>query len=135
MVIYTAYGNKEELPLAYLRTRGTDAEYKSSSSASTLSGDVKTIPEKYRILDTDSEAQRQLKLKKTKFLRQQNRVVQREKESTVVQQNWQKFVAKGARKNLAGMSGITGKGSHDSISTGAAPKAANTANRKRQRFH
>ena len=62
------------------------------------------IPERLQIRDTDSEEQRQYKLKKSKGIRQQNKVVQKELETAAVQKSWQKFVAKGARKNLTGMS-------------------------------
>lgn len=110
MVVFTDYGNKEELPLAYLRS----APDKSSSTAASRVGQMQAIPEKLQIKDTDSEEQKRAKLKKSKSIRSHNRQVAKELEVAAVQKSWQKFVNKGAKRGMAGMASVTGKNSASS---------------------
>ena len=132
-ITFVGYGNQEEVPLAYLRSSKTKAE---KADFQTNSSVIMPIPDKYQIKDTDSEQQRQYKLKKSKFIRNQNRDARKERESAAVQKNWQKFVAKGSRKNLAGMGLVTGRTSTsgsfgvETVTT----KGSSAASRKRMRF-
>lgn len=126
-ITFTGYGNQEEVPLAYLRPLKARTEKVGSV------GGIKAIPEKLQIKDTDSEQQRQYKLKKSRGIRSQNREVKKEEEAKAVQKSWQKFVAKGARKHLAGMSSLTDKTSTRSVSVDV--KSTGGASRKRMRFN
>ena len=134
-ITFTGYGNQEEVPLAYLRPLKARTEKLGSV------GGIKAIPEKLQIKDTDSEQQRQYKLKKSRGIRSQNREVKKEEEAKAVQKSWQKFVAKGTRKHLAGMSSLTNKTSTGSVSVSGSSgdsgnvKSAAGASRKRMRFN
>ena len=133
MVTFTDYGNKEELPLAYLRP--TPAKQPSSSSSLDK---VRAIPEKLQIKDTDTEEQKKEKLRKSKNIRNHNRQVNKDKETAAVQKSWQKFVNKGTKRGLTGMassfSARPGGVMAGAANRGVSSMTASSQPLKRQRF-
>ena len=93
-VKYTLYGNVEEVPLAYLKTLAPRVK-KGQTDAQGLI----LLPDNLRFLPTDTDEDKARKRKKIKAIKSKNRLFTKEAEITAVQQTWQKFVTKGAKKN------------------------------------
>lgn len=121
LITYTEYGNVEEVPLEYLRpltaVTAVSAETSSSSATNTKDNNDKLnpakkedtltvipIPENLEILPTDTEEEKRKKYKKLKSIKNKNYHIQQELQVKEVQQSWQKFVSKGAKRPL--LSGI-----------------------------
>ena len=98
-VTYTQFGNSEHVPLAYLRPN----KEKTTRTPGINSNGLMEIPAKYQIKDTDTEEERRWKLKKQKSIKAKNKEITKETEVAAVQKSWQKFVAKGNKRNLAGL--------------------------------
>ena len=99
-VTYPQFGNSEEVPLAYLRPN-LEKVVKPEKAGS--ADGLQEIPAKYQIADTDTEQERKYKLKKIKSIKSKNKEITKETEVAAVQKSWQKFVAKGNKRNLQGM--------------------------------
>jgi len=99
-VIYPQFGNAEEVPLAYLRP--LKQKQNVSADGTKLPKPLK-IPDNLIITDRDTEEEKNRKRKKIKAIKSKNRIIAKETEQTVVQQSWQKFVAKGSKKSLVGL--------------------------------
>jgi survival of motor neuron-related-splicing factor 30 len=61
------------------------------------------IPEKLKILPTDTEEEKLRKKKKLKAIKNHNRNVSRELEMQETQQSWKKFINKGTKRSLTGV--------------------------------
>ena len=90
-VIYTQYGNTEEVPIQYIRPF-IQKQAKKENKDNSLS--LIKIPENLKILPTDTEEEKLRKKKKIKAIKNKNRVVVQELEVANVQNNWKKFVTK-----------------------------------------
>jgi hypothetical protein len=133
-VLYPEFQTTEEVPLAYLR-QSSSASASTSASASAAAGKDKdkgkgsahtlssagssaaagsAIPEKYRLLDSDSAEERRHKLKKIKAITHKGKELTQESEMAAVQHSWQKFVSKGEKRNLQGIKKTSIFGSRDS---------------------
>jgi len=106
VVIFTKYGNREEVPIEYLRQLPKTS---SSSSSSAAAGNLPAvpslikIPDKLQILPTDTEEEKARKKKKLKSLNYKNKLITQETELVAVQHSWKQFQQKGAKKSLAGL--------------------------------
>ena len=89
IVKYVKFGNKEEVPVEYLRNTPI-AVLKSDAKES---GGI-VIPEKLKILPTDTEEEKLQKKKRIKGLKSRNRIDNIEKERSAVQNTWKAFTAK-----------------------------------------
>ncbi|RYG69400.1 hypothetical protein EON64_02815 [archaeon] len=106
VVTYVAYGNKEEVPLEYIRpvmslSKAPTAIDSAKATDKKSSADEKKlipIPAKLKILPTDSEEEKKRKQKKVKAIKNKNRLIEQDMESTQVAQTWQKFVHKKSNK-------------------------------------
>jgi hypothetical protein len=160
-VLYPEFGTTEEVPLAYLRPSSSFSSSSVSagkgnapphSSAATAARGVKSstgssavvdsanagaIPDKYRLLDTDSAEERRHKLKKIKAITHKGKELTKESEMAAVQHSWQKFVSKGEKRNLQGIKKTSIFGSRDTDAAGVAQAAGATPSeseaRKRQK--
>lgn len=111
-VTYTEYGNVEEVPLEYLRpnpalastntTTEVDAPKETKETKKELT--LIAIPDNLQILPTDTEEEKRRKYKKLKVIKNKNHQIQQELQVKEVQQSWQKFVQKGAKRPLSGIS-------------------------------
>lgn len=112
LVTYTEYGNSEEVPIEFLRPAPLDLQKELQGGASVAShtagkepekgkdkeeGKLIPIPEKLKILPTDTEDEKARKMKKLKIIKNHNRKVEQELETAQVVQSWQKFAAKKVR--------------------------------------
>lgn len=114
-VTYTEYGNMEEVPLEYLRPAPSavvtsSSETKPSEKETIKDTDSKKdtlalipIPDNLQILPTDTEEEKRRKYKKLKSIKSKNHQIQQELQVKEVQQSWQKFVQKGAKRPLSGI--------------------------------
>jgi hypothetical protein len=152
-VIYPEFQTTEEVPLAYLRPSSSPvAEGKgsnppplssaaagsSAAAAAAAGGSAGSIPDKYRLLDSDSAEERRHKLKKIKAITHKNKELTKESEMAAVQHSWQKFVSKGEKRNLQGIkkTSIFGSGSRDTDSdAGGAALAAGAMSAEARKRH
>lgn len=93
MVKYVNFGNKEEVPVEYLR----------NTPIAVLQGDSRdtggiVIPEKLKILPTDTEEEKLQKKKRIKGMKSKSRLDAIDKERSAVQNSWKAFSAKKAIK-------------------------------------
>mmetsp|Transcript_786 Transcript_786/g.1346 ORF Transcript_786/g.1346 Transcript_786/m.1346 type:complete len:322 (-) Transcript_786:210-1175(-) len=93
MIKYVNFGNKEEVPVEYLR----------KTPIAVLQGDSRdsggvVIPEKLKILPTDTEEEKLQKKKRIKGMKSKNRLDAIDKERSAVQNSWKAFSAKKAIK-------------------------------------
>ena len=86
IVTYTKFGNKEEVPLEYLRH--TPTAVLQGNSAST--GEI-VIPDNLKILPTDTEEEKLKKKKRIKGIKSKNRLEAIDKERSAVQNTWKAF--------------------------------------------
>lgn len=100
IVTYTAYGNTEEVPIAYLKPLKKKVDNNTNSNEPKL---IK-IPDKLKILPTDTDKEKERKKRIVKSIKSKNKIIEKEVELQNVQQSWQKFVQKGSKKSLAGLS-------------------------------
>jgi len=102
-VTYNAYGNSEEVPLAYLKPLKKKTD---TTTTNTNANEAKLIkiPDKLKILPTDTDKEKERKKRIVKSIKSKNKIIEKEVELQNVQQSWQKFVQKGAKKSLAGLS-------------------------------
>ncbi|KAL0586616.1 hypothetical protein ABG067_003790 [Albugo candida] len=131
-VVFTGYGNTEEVPLSYLCEVkdekvnqheagqdmqklepapqagflvGNEAESKvAQSSDSTVCKPIK-IPDHLQILPTDTEAEKERKRKRIRALKNLNRQKRLDNERNVKQQGWKAFQHKAKQKRVRGTSG------------------------------
>jgi len=98
-VSYREYGNREEVPLEYIRP------VLSAKEKGTANGGEKllTIPENLKILPTDTEEDKLKKKKKIKAIKSKNRVTKLDAEVGQVQATWKSFQAKSEKKDLSGI--------------------------------
>lgn len=61
------------------------------------------IPASLEILPTDTEEEKQRKRKKIKAIKNKNRIIEQEEDVAHVQQSWKKFVDKGIKRSLSGI--------------------------------
>lgn len=100
-VTYTKFGNKEEVPLEYLRHTPIAVLQGESSE----SGGV-VIPDKLKILPTDTEEEKLKKKKRIKNLKSKNRLENIEKERSAVQNTWKAFSTKTSKMSKKSSGGI-----------------------------
>jgi survival-of-motor-neuron-related-splicing factor 30 len=106
-VTYTLYGNSEEVPVAYLRSKDGVPPPPPPATAAATHTNAKpaqqqqdkalvplAIPENLKILPTDTEEEKAKKKKKLKAIKSKNRLISKEADIVAVQQTWQKFVSK-----------------------------------------
>lgn len=86
MVTYTKFGNKEEVPLEYLRHTPIAV----LQGDNTGSGEV-VIPENLKILPTDTEEEKLKKKKRIKGIKSKTRLENIDKERSAVQNTWKAF--------------------------------------------
>eukprot|EP01033_Poteriospumella_lacustris_P015306 gene15306-10944_t len=111
-VTYTEYGNAEEVPLEYLRpnpalastTTTTEADAPKETKEAKKELTLIAIPDNLQVLPTDTEEEKRRKYKKLKVIKNKNHQIQQELQVKEVQQSWQKFVQKGAKRPLSGIS-------------------------------
>lgn len=89
VVTYTKFGNKEEVPLEYLRNTPISALKVEKSEGSSV-----VIPENLKILPTDTEEEKQKKKKRIKSIKNKNRLENLDKERSAVQNTWKAFETK-----------------------------------------
>lgn len=102
-VTYTQYLNSEEVPLEYLRPKLARKGDKKGAKTEDKSMALRPIPEKLKILPTDTEEEKIRKKKKIKAIKSVNREIEKETELKEVQNSWQKFRAKGSKRALEGL--------------------------------
>eukprot|EP01038_Epipyxis_sp_PR26KG_P014084 gene14084-18900_t len=113
VIEYTEYGNVEEVPYEYLKS--VDSLEANQESKLNNNGGKKVeakkwdgkslipIPENLKPLPTDTEEEKKRKKKKLNAIKAKNKEIQQELEGAAVQQNWQKFVSKGAKRTSGGV--------------------------------
>lgn len=111
-VLYTAYGNTEDVPYEYLRSISTErgpnaatiaaAAAKSAKKNADPESSLITIPANLEILPTDTEEEKQKKRKKIKAIKSKNRLITKHVEVQEVQKTWQNFVHKSSKKKSMG---------------------------------
>ncbi len=116
-VLFTLYGNSEEVPRCYLRTPRMDgsaaaaatgtkrsADASSSSSSSTTKGPVTKrpkllpIPEKLRAKEGDTDKEREAKRRRMRAIKSKNRFAKMEIDSMDKQASWKSFQKKATKK-------------------------------------
>lgn len=90
-VNYTKFGNKEEVPLEYLRPTPI-AHLKGEK----VDAGEFIVPENLKILPTDTEDEKTKKKKKIKLLKSKNRKDNIDREQSAVQNTWKAFTTKNA---------------------------------------
>lgn len=93
IVSYTKFGNKEEVPLEYLRHTPVAALTAVKSEAGGL-----TIPDNLKILPTDTEEEKLKKKKRIKGIKSKNRLENIDKERSAVQNTWKAFTSKSSKQ-------------------------------------
>lgn len=106
-VTFTEYGNSEEVPLEYLKPLPivtTTASNKKNVEKKIDDGlELIKVPEKLKILPTDTEEEKNRKKKRLKKIKNHNRIVEQELEIKATQQTWKSFVTKGSKRSLTGL--------------------------------
>ena len=124
-VLFTKYGNVEEVPLGYLRVSGSAAASSSSSAAASSGKDRKrsssssvaaasslsasalpakkkhkimAIPDKLLAKEGDTDKERDAKRKRMRAIKSKNRFAKMEMESIERQSSWQSFHKKKTKK-------------------------------------
>ena len=92
-VTYTKFGNKEEVPLEYLRHTPVTALKVDKVEATGF-----VVPDNLKILPTDTEEEKQKKKRKIKAIKSKNRLDIKDKEQSAVQNSWKAFTVKNANK-------------------------------------
>ncbi|CAM9672429.1 unnamed protein product, partial [Choristocarpus tenellus] len=113
-VIYTAYGNVEEVPLEYLQRESVQSKAEAAAAEAATEADASfAIPERLRPQPGDTETEKERKRKKVKALKAKFKVKQKEAQTNNKQASWKAFQTKGAKKKTKGsMSSLAiGKGS------------------------
>mmetsp|Transcript_29241 Transcript_29241/g.76769 ORF Transcript_29241/g.76769 Transcript_29241/m.76769 type:complete len:326 (-) Transcript_29241:141-1118(-) len=103
-VTYTQYGNKETLDVKHLRLPPSKVVTKPDKKRAAEEEDSEdfVIPEKLKILPSDSEAVRATKKKKIHALKHQHRQRQLELEKDKKAKSWNSFAAKAGSKTVRG---------------------------------
>lgn len=120
-VMYTAYGNTEEVPYEYLKEMPKDGHgyttgiiepkkdvKKDSKGAESA---LIPIPANLWIKPTDTEEEKERKKKKIKAIKSKNRLIGKDMEVQEVQKTWQSFVTKSSKKKITAVAAIAKKGS------------------------
>ena len=119
-VLFTKYGNVEEVPLSYLRVPGLKKGLSSSTSSSSSAGNqekkrssssfasdsmpekkkpkIMAIPEKLHAKEGDTDKERDAKRKRMRAIKSKNRFARMEIESMERQHSWQSFNKKKTKK-------------------------------------
>lgn len=92
IVVYTKFGNKEEVPLEYLRHTPVAALKVDKAEAGAV-----VIPDNLKILPTDTEEEKLKKKKRIKGIKSKNRLENIDKERSAVQNTWKAFTTKASK--------------------------------------
>ncbi|KAG5175889.1 hypothetical protein JKP88DRAFT_259084 [Tribonema minus] len=101
-VLFTQYGNREELPLEYLQQKPADAAADPSGEDGTFK-----IPDNLRLQSTDTDADKVRKRNKVKALKMLYKQQLVEQETDKKQSSWKAFaISKGTKRVAGSMKGV-----------------------------
>jgi hypothetical protein len=98
-VIYTKYGNVEEVPIEYIKPISNSTYTNGNKLGVGNKKGLIHIPDKLKILPTDTEEEKKRKRNRLKSLKTHNKIVTKEIELDNQKASWQNFVAKSTKKS------------------------------------
>ena len=109
LVKFKKFGNKENVPLEYLRLKPEDVKKNKEKEKEGLENFV--APEKLKLKSTDTEEQRLAKRKKVKALKQNHKRKIIDKSNREKQENWLSFQDKASKNRKGHFQATKGKDS------------------------